>query len=418
MIDQIIFVFVFCICFLLLIYGLPYRHNPLIGIAVLAFFLFLLYGSEKSSLYTTMIRYLRFTALYFIWAAIFLRIHIRYALFLAVSYQIFMGIWISCTQVIFYTMHISDRLLLMVSTGLLRIITIVIIRFLFLKPSSSRNPTLDEMAVSLFPAVACFISNLVLFDGLNMPAMQAEYQWGLPALVIFFAFSAILILVNSERFFETSRCKAEFEKANLQLKAQYQLLLNEQENTHRLHALHHDMRGHLETMRALANTNRVNDYIQQIEDNITQLSQDFFTGDPTLDALLNMKHAECIKHNIQLDSYIHLTHQDYLPSAELCALFFNCIDNAIEAIVNDQPNQRYIHLTGGEVNDNMVIRIENPYTHTLHRDGTIFATTKKDQNHHGFGLANIQEIVKRRNGTLTLQTDNNKFIVTWCIPHP
>ena len=62
--------------------------------------------------------------------------------------------------------------------------------------------TFHEMMLSLFPAAACFIANLVLYDYLQGASsiMTADYRLLINFLVVFFGFSAMTVLLNSEYY--------------------------------------------------------------------------------------------------------------------------------------------------------------------------------------------------------------------------
>ena len=103
---------------------------------------------------------------------------------------------------------------------------------------------------------------------------------------------------------------------------------------------------------------------------------------------------------------------------EICTLFGNCLDNAIEAVSDLPVKNRDIRISGGEVNQNIVINISNPFAHPLQQQENRFATTKKDKAHHGYGLLNVCHVVESHDGTLTFQTENACFCVCWMIPIP
>ncbi len=151
--------------------------------------------------------------------------------------------------------------------------------------------TFHEMMLSLFPAAACFIANLVLYDYLQGASsiMTADYRLLINFLVVFFGFSAMTVLLNSEYYFQANRYKEENERARQQLHAQYQHFLMEQENNSRIKALYHDMQNHLHTIELMAGTENVQSYLHDLQKSIEELEPDFFTGNPTLDALLASK---------------------------------------------------------------------------------------------------------------------------------
>lgn len=415
-----IYILVFCGCFYYLVKDLPFRYNRGIAVTVLAAVLFLLYHPMDNTLVNSLLRYGRFSLLYTLWSLCFLRIKRGYALYLSVFYSIFMGVWISCVQILFSALGIQSRDWLIVVTGACRATSLLLCKRFFIQVDEARDPTFHESMLSLFPAIACFVANLVLFDYLDQAqaSMTRPYHALIDALVVFFGLSALFVLVSAERYFQMVRYREESELAQQQLQAQYELFLKEQESNQRLEALHHDMRNHLRTLEAMSGSGEVQAYVQELEKSILNLTPVFHTGSPTLDALLMSKKAECDRAGIRLECLIHLTRPEVLTPMEICTLFGNCVDNAMEAASAPGVRGPYVHLSGGEVNGSLVIRVKNPYTHTLRPKGWGFSTTKPDEGGHGYGLINMRRIIEGKGGALILQPEDGIFTLTWMIPSP
>ena len=96
--------------------------------------------------------------------------------------------------------------------------------------------------------------------------------------------------------------------------------------------------------------------------------------------------------------------------------FSNSLDNAIEAVSTLPEEKRTIHISGGEVNGNMVVRMENPYAHSLLKKGNLFTTTKANHEAHGYGLSNMLRIIEKHNGTMTYKTENGLFSLFFMVP--
>ena len=165
-------------------------------------------------------------------------------------------------------------------------------------------------------------------------------------------------------------------------------------------------------------TEDVKKYISNLREAEENTTVPFCTGCSTLDALLSTKSSLLKENNIQISCLVHFTNSDFLSPMELCTLFANSLDNAIEAVLPLPVENRFIRISGGEVNGNMVVRIENPYHHTLHRAGDRFISTKSDDHFHGYGLANMRKIIEAHNGTLTYKTENHIFSLFFMIPFP
>ena len=417
-VSTLIYIVVFTGCYIYFIWDLPFRFNRPLSILALALCMMLVYVRTAPSLQGLLIRYLHYLPAYAAWSLIFLKVRPRYALYLSVFITIFMGIWISCVQVILYALDIENRTILTLVTGLCRICSIVIIKRFFVKTDASRTISIHEMLISLLPAIACMIANAEVYDYLNF---IAEYNTAQNTLllhisVIFFGFSAMLILISSETYFQTIRYREENERAQNQLNAQYQLFLAEKENAERIRAFHHDLKNHLDTIETMINTGDARTYISNLREAEQETEMPFDTGCPTLDALLAAKQPVMQEKGIRLSCFAHFSKANALTPMELCTLFSNSLDNAIEAVSTLPEEKRTIHISGGEVNGNMVVRMENPYAHSLLKKGNLFTTTKANHEAHGYGLSNMLRIIEKHNGTMTYKTENGLFSLFFMVP--
>ena len=420
LVIRLIYIVVFAGCYLYLTYGLPQKRSIFLGSVLLLAGLLLMYRSTDSSMIFTILRYLRFILLYAVWSLLFLDCHPSYSIYLSVFYTLFMGVCFSFVQAVFLLLNITSNTLLTFCSGLCRVVAVILLNRFFIQIDSSRQPTFHEGFLGLFPAAACFVANLVLYDYLVMTDhfMRGENRTVPYLLVLFFAAAAMLVLVTSEHYFVLSRYREEHERARQQLQAQYQLFLKEKENREKIQSLYHDMKNHLLIIERMGNTPETQLYAQDLQKSLEQLEPLYDTGCPTLDALLMNKREECERKAIQLTCYVYMTQAQFLSSMEICTLFGNCIDNAIEAVSLLPAKDRQIHVAGGEVNRNIVITIRNPYQHSLQRSADGFRTTKSDASCHGYGLRNVRRVVEDHDGTLTFQTENGCFNVCWMIPIP
>ncbi len=413
-----IYIIVFAGCYLYLVKDIPTKSSILIRIPLLVLGLLLLYKQVNSSILQTLLRYVYFIILYSLWGILFLDCIYSYVIYLAIFYTIFMGVCFSCVQIIFLLLNVTASTLLTLCAGIFRVIAVVLLKKYFIRIDGDRRPSIYEITLGLFPAAACFIANLVLFDYLVMTnrTMRGENLTLAYLLVLFFALAAILVLVSSERYFILNREREETQFASDHLQMKYNLFLKDKTNNEMIQALYHDMKNHLLTIERMGQTEQSQAYITDLKNQLEQMELPYHTGWQTLDAILLNKKIECDQYDIQLSSYVFFTQKEFLSSMEICTLFGNCIDNAIEAVSNLEKEKRNIHISGGEVNGNIVITIRNPFEHDLkHKDGK-FVTTKKDVAHHGYGLTNVRHVIEKYDGTLTFKVVDSTFSVCWMIP--
>ncbi len=177
--------------------------------------------------------------------------------------------------------------------------------------------------------------------------------------------------------------------------------------------LKHDIANHLNTIQLLimrGDAAKAQDYIQSISKKMSSIEKVSNSNIAELDSIINFKVSsarECeIKVNptIQIKEGLQISPQDYI------SIIGNLFDNAIEAVNNKHIEDRYINFTIGSINGLFVVAMENPYHHTVLRSNGRFLTTKRRQKDHGYGLLNVETIVRKYNGTTHISYDKN-FIV-------
>lgn len=93
-----------------------------------------------------------------------------------------------------------------------------------------------------------------------------------------------------------------------------------------------------------------------------------------------------------------------VTAADLYILLGNTLDNALDACIELPVEERVINLQLRMHNQMLFYKITNPYlqAHLSKRRGSF----------HGYGLKNVQECVRRNNGTIEISKNDGKYTVT------
>lgn len=119
----------------------------------------------------------------------------------------------------------------------------------------------------------------------------------------------------------------------------------------------------------------------------------FQTGNKILDTILTEKKLYCEYNKINMTCIAEGEKLDFLSESELCSLFGNIVDNAVTAVSHlEEEEKRTINILVRTRGNFLSIHEENYYEGELKKSGDGFETTKKDKEHHGFGLKSIKMI--------------------------
>ncbi|MBR1407760.1 MAG: GHKL domain-containing protein [Clostridia bacterium] len=421
--SRALYLLVFACGWLLFTRGLPPKRSRILSSSVLiAGLLLLLFLDHGGGLVRTGLRYLLFTAFFSGWSLLFLDVRPRYALWLSAFFVILLGICFSVVQIFFVLFSVQDQPLFIFCTGLLRIVSVALLGRCVIRQDGSRDVSIRELFLGLFPAISCFLANLILFEILGDTTLPLTGRQRLTVCgcALFFGVSAGIVLIHSEIYFALNRLKAENEHAKQQLREQYRLFLAEKESSERVRALRHDIANHLHTIEQMASaerTDNLREYACQLSEAAESTESPVVTGDATLDALLSYKASSFAQKGIRLQNYLSLRGFTVLSPMETCTLFANALDNAAEAVAGLPEDQRLIRLSGGITHGTFVIKIVNPYSGERVRRDDLFATSKsQDDLPHGYGLSNMQGVVRAHGGTLTCRAENGVFTLICMIP--
>lgn len=197
--------------------------------------------------------------------------------------------------------------------------------------------------------------------------------------------------------------------------------------------LKHDLANHLQVLLALPEERRTG-YIEGMLDNPAFAKVLGYSGDATVNAVLTAK--ESLMRQKEISFYVKVDIPEELPleKADICALFANGLDNAMEACEKLPREKREVNLTARTGKGMLAVCVKNPYAvgaaeeqdagrrgNTAEEQGetaakTILRTTKKDTANHGYGLRSIREVVKKYDGNMEIEREEGQFTLFCYLP--
>lgn len=222
------------------------------------------------------------------------------------------------------------------------------------------------------------------------------------------------VVIMSVQVFH-SRRQYEMEKELAALNArQAELLERDYQTLNRAYAvnakLFHDFHNHLGVIRQLLSRKKYEEtmqYLNELHTPVQEMRNAVWTGDETVDYLINEKKARAKAKGIQLQAQVEFPRHTNIRGADLCAVLGNLLDNALEAAGQvAEPEQRLICLTIRRIHQMVVIKVENSFEVPPATEGKLLKTTKEDNGLHGWGLKSIQAAAEKYDGMVqTSYTD-------------
>ena len=176
----------------------------------------------------------------------------------------------------------------------------------------------------------------------------------------------------------------------------------------------HDTKNHLRTistMLAQEKPDEAKAYISQITAQLEGGKDMVWSNHEMLNLVLNMKFREAKKAQIQVECQCDDMSGLALSSVEICALFSNLLDNAIEANKKCPAGmERRISLLCARREKMLMISLSNSMAkEPKSQEHRHTETAGQDRKLHGFGMRSIRKVVDSYHGNMKMDMRDNEF---------
>lgn len=143
----------------------------------------------------------------------------------------------------------------------------------------------------------------------------------------------------------------------------------------------------------------------------------FDCGNGIIDALLADKQTKALDKNISIRFDGAIPSLSKLAPIDLCVIFGNTIDNAVEACEQLLAEQEKVIQISAQCSCGFLfIKIQNPTAAPVVIRNNMITTTKNDRSAHGFGLYSLEQTIKKYDGTIKLSYENYIFTLEITLP--
>lgn len=175
----------------------------------------------------------------------------------------------------------------------------------------------------------------------------------------------------------------------------------------------HDTKNQLSVLASLMASKDISDakhffqsYLAANEKALTKLN----TGNTTVDAMLHREQLKADQWNIPLTIDAILPARLSLNMADLSAVLFNALDNALEASLFVTCPQVSIQMKKWQ--NYVLINVTNNIDIDVLTENPTLKTTKPDKNNHGNGMFILRQITEKYEGEMTYKQEKRRFCVS------
>ena len=182
-----------------------------------------------------------------------------------------------------------------------------------------------------------------------------------------------------------------------------------------LRRFRHDYKNMCIGVSALISEGKNDEALEMLKKNNPVFETDLIkydTGNGIVDALLADKQRKADETNAEI-RFEGALPANMIKPADLCIIFGNTIDNAIEACTKlDSAEERIITVKCACNSGFVFVDIINPVSKKVEIKGHIPKTSKADKTMHGFGLYSVEKALNQYEGQLNVECDDRQFHVS------
>ena len=291
-----------------------------------------------------------------------------------------------------------------------------LIIFKYFKLSLDFKP--KDMVLIGLPILSNIVSLILIYEyNLRADTIKIENLCIFVFAIVLIVSSSIILLIVIRKIVEDDKLKLEYELINERIRTNYKSYENINEVHDKLKYVYHDLKNHMICIKNYDTKEEIISYINNLELQISDFENFKNTGNKTLDIILGEKIRLCKKYNIEFEESINISKLKFIKNNDICSIFANALDNAIEACINiDSEIEKRIEAKATYINEFAIIKFINTKTNDIKIIDNRIQTSKPDNKIHGRGIASIKYIVNKYNGETIVNYSDNEFILKIMIP--
>ncbi|MGN0335462.1 MAG: sensor histidine kinase [Lachnospiraceae bacterium] len=174
--------------------------------------------------------------------------------------------------------------------------------------------------------------------------------------------------------------------------------------------LYHDMNHHFDALYHLLQDGyqeQAKKYLEEIRTPSDYTKMEVHTGISVLDAIVYEMRLKAQEKGIVFEMEISMLPCDIgFENKDICSLFANLLENAVEA----SENKVYVQIK--RINQTLLAVVKNDYSVKPVINEKKFVSLKKDKILHGWGIQIVEQIVEKYEGSIEYDLEDEMFTVS------
>lgn len=229
----------------------------------------------------------------------------------------------------------------------------------------------------------------------------------------------VLVLLTGKAFLDSAQRESRILNENTTLRVEGELLFENYRKLDRYiedtKKIWHDIDKHyymLDRMAAGGKYDELERYLKYMGHDMKEAKSSYLCDNRLINAILTDKIAEAESKDIQVSFTGNLPDNLHIRGNDLCSLFVNMLDNAIEACLKiPAGREKSIIIVLKMKKDFVYFNVTNSSLPVSRADDGRLATSKEDNGSHGYGIAIMRMIARKYGGAFKLIPSEGSFMV-------
>lgn len=277
----------------------------------------------------------------------------------------------------------------------------------------SKHQTVYTLITYIVPIGMLFIVTRMFFHSHNRDANSIYFD---AAGLLFCTTLALFYLMDKSVVIDQS---SEQQSTAMQLlvtqERYYQHMEQFQQEMQRIR---HDIKNHVQYAQSMIEQGEYETaigYLGKLHDSAARLEAPVQCGNKVVDIVLGHSLAAMGRQGLRCE--LNVLVPPALPpidDLDLCTLFGNLLDNAVEACsrITDPSADCHVAVNASVKKSYLFVNISNSYNGELKLQNNIYQTVKTGERFCGIGLSNVRRVVERYGGELSIRHDDHVFTVS------
>lgn len=230
--------------------------------------------------------------------------------------------------------------------------------------------------------------------------------------LLFSTFFALYLYENIVRQANTIKIQEQYEQhLKTQLKHLDDILITQKQAK----KFKHDFNNFQIGLQAYLDNNDIpgaSKYLKDLREKTSTIDHIVETGNTALDAILSTKIAIAESKGITVSTKIQIPEEISVEPIDMCIIFGNALDNAIEACDRTDVENKIISITIICRDEAVLCKVVNTAPKS---DNSLLKTSKSDKQNHGFGLENIKTALSKYNANPSIERTDTEFTLKFVI---